>query len=100
MGEQMIDKFIEYAPLIIIVTCYLLKNKIFVMPEKLKEESKAIIDQVKSEFLSLVAFREFEKRIEDNFTAIHSALQKTDERFNHIDTSLDHIKDLLIKQNN
>lgn len=93
------QKFIEYAPTIIVLACFFLRNKIFVTPERLKEEREAIIEQVKAEFLSLVAFRQFEKRIEDNFSAVRVALQNNDKRFDHVDASLEHIKDLLINHN-
>ncbi len=93
------EKFIEYAPVIVVLTCFFLRNKIFITPEKLKEERQEIIEQVKSEFLSLVAFRQFEKRIEDNFTAIRASLKNNDKRFDHVDVSLEHLKDLLINNN-
>ena len=86
---------IEYAPIILILITYMCKNKIFVTPvqlsEKISSERKEIIKEVENRFLSLVAFHEFEKRVDNNFKGINRQLEK-------VDSSLEHIKDILIKQ--
>ena len=85
---------IEYAPIILILITYICKNKIFVTPaqlsEKISSERKEIIKEVENRFLSLVAFHEFEKRVDNNFKGINRQLEK-------VDSSLEHIKDILIK---
>ena len=85
---------IEYAPIILILITYICKNKIFVTPAQLSEkiscERKEIIKEVENRFLSLVAFHEFEKRVDNNFKGINRQLEK-------VDSSLEHIKDILIK---
>ncbi len=82
---------IEYAPLILIILTYICKNKIFVTPAGLSEERKEILKEVENRFLSLVAFHEFEKRVDNNFKGLNRQLEK-------VDTSLEHIKDILIKK--
>lgn len=82
---------IQYAPIILVVVAFCFKNKIFVTPEQLQQERKGIIKEVEEKFLSLVAFREFEKRIDSNF-------ENGSKRFDKIDENLEHIKDILIKK--
>lgn len=109
-------EFVEYAPLLIIVVTFLLKNKIFVTPEQLRKaieekkdncseeckmlyvtkedmqiERKELMAEVEQRFLSIFAFREFEKRIDDKF-------DDNSKRFDKVDDNLEHIKDILIKK--
>lgn len=116
-GVKMEELFAKYAPWLLIVVLFLLKNRIFITPEQLnkaledkknkcKEDCEALyvtkeemqkertllLQEVEQKFLSLAAFREFEKRIDSKFV-------DTSRRFDKIDDNLEHIKDLLIKQN-
>lgn len=109
---------IEYAPIVIIIITFLFKNRIFVTPEQLNEvlkankalcgeectkqfvtkedmqiERKELLKEVENRFLSIIAFREFEKRIDGKFTDWNN-------RFDKVDASLEHITDLLIKKGN
>lgn len=94
------EKIIEYAPIIIVVAVFLLKHKIFVTPMQLSETHKKIADEMRNEYLTIIAHTEFEKRINDNFKAIEQRLNDSSKRFDKIDMSLDHIKDILINRNN
>lgn len=82
------------------VVTFLCKNKIFVTPaqfaeamSKLSEKEgiahKEIMKDVEDRFLTLVAFREFEKRVDGNFKGIENKLEK-------VDKNVEHIKDILI----
>lgn len=82
---------IEYAPIIICVLVFFMRSKIFITPTQLSDERKEIIKEVENRFLSLVAFHEFEKRVDNNFKGLNRQLEK-------VDTSLEHIKDILIKK--
>lgn len=92
-------EFIEFAPIIIVVVAFLIRHKLFVTPEQLQLDRKALMKEVEERFLSLVAFKQFEKRIEDNFLAVKENFATNSKRFDHIDESLDHIKDILINRN-
>ncbi len=85
-------EIIEYAPIAIVILAFLFKHKIFITPEQLKNERLAIKKEVEEKFLSIVAFRQFERRIDDNF-------KNNSNRFDKIDVSLEHIKDILINHN-
>lgn len=88
---QLEQNVIEYAPILICVLVFFLRNKIFITPSQLSEERKEIIKEVENRFLSLVAFHEFEKRVDSNFKIINRQLEK-------VDNSLEHIKDILIRK--
>uniref|UniRef100_UPI004024BF2B hypothetical protein n=1 Tax=Candidatus Stercorousia sp. TaxID=3048886 RepID=UPI004024BF2B len=90
------ENFLEYAPIIIVVVAYLFKNKVFITPVQLKEEHSKIIAEIEAKYLTLIAHKEFEKRINDNFKAIEQRFDDSSKRFDHIDDSLDRIKDILI----
>ncbi len=90
------DVIVQYAPYILIVIAFCCKNKIFVTPAQLQKERKGIIEEVETKFLSLVAFREFEKRIDSNFNNIKVRFDDGSARFDKIDRNLEHIKDILI----
>lgn len=92
-------EFIEYAPILIVVIVFLTRHKLFITPEQMQLERKALMKEVEERFLSLVAFRQFEKRIENNFSTVRENFITNSKRFDHIDESLDHIKDILINQN-
>lgn len=94
------EVFVQYAPIIIVVAAFLLKNRLFVTPEQLQKEHQNIMDEVERRFLSLAAFREYEKRMDENFKTIDRRFSESndrvDSRFDKIDTKLEHITDLLI----
>ena len=73
--------------------------------EKMLEERKELLEEVERRFLSIVAFREFEKRIDEHFKTTDrrfsessGRFDKIDERFDKIDESLSHITDWLINR--
>ena len=92
-------EFIEYAPIIVIVLLFLFKSRIFITPEQMQQERKDLLKEVENRFLSLVAFREFEKRIEDNFKTLDRRFSDSSKRFDKIDESLEHITDFLMNHN-
>lgn len=91
------DKVIEYAPLIIVIVAFCLKNRLFVTPEQMQKERKELLEEIERRFLSLAAFREYEKRMDENFQTINRRFGETNLRFDKVDGALGHITDLLIK---
>lgn len=89
---------IEYAPLIVIIVVFLFKNRIFVTPEQMQKERQNLLEEVERRFLELVAFREYEKRMDDNFETVNRRFSESRERFDKVDKSLEHITDLLIQR--
>ena len=73
-----------------------LKN--YTTKEDMQIERKFLLEEVERKFLTLAAFREFEKRMEKNFETIDRRLADSSKRFDKVDASLEHITDLLIKR--
>lgn len=92
----MLHEFTQYAPLIIVVIVFVIQNKIFVTPAQLEVMRKQLTEEVEKKFLSLVAFRQFEKRMNDNFKALADHQESNHKQFEHINEKLDHITDILI----
>lgn len=69
----------EYAPLVIIIVAFLLREKIFVTPVQLAETKEEILAQVKLEFSTKEAVNEIKddiKRIEDKIDNLIEILLK------------------------
>lgn len=47
-----INTFVEYAPIIIVIVCFLLKERIFVTPEQLVKLHAEILRQVDDKFVT------------------------------------------------
>lgn len=92
------EQFIEYAPIIVVVFVFLMKNRLFVTPEQMQKERKNLLEEVERRFLSLAAFREYEKRMDDNFETVNRRFSNSEKRFDKVDENLEHIKDLIIKK--
>lgn len=57
--------FIEWAPIIIVVLVFLLKNQIFVTPTQLLKVKEEIIAQIKNEYASKELAEEIKKDIQE-----------------------------------
>lgn len=70
----------------------------YVTKEQMQNERKELLEEVERRFLSIVAFREFEKRIDEHFKTTDRRFADSSKRFDKVDASLEHITDLLIKK--
>lgn len=70
----------------------------FTTKEQMQIERKDLLKEVEEKFLTLYAFREFERRIEEHFETTDRRFADSSKRFDKIDGSLEHITDLLIKE--
>ena len=91
-------EIIEFAPIVIVVVTFLFKNRLFVTPEQMQTERKNLLEEVERRFLSLAAFREYEKRMDDNFETVNRRFSESNTRFDKVDATLEHITDLIIKR--
>ena len=66
--------------------------------EQMQIERKELLEEVREQYLSILAFREVEKRFDENFKTIDRRLNESSKRFDKLDATLEHITDLLIKQ--
>ena len=74
------------------------KLKIYTTREQMQLERKELLEEVREQYLSILAFNEFEKRMEKNFETIDRRLSDSSKRFDKLDKTLEHITDLLIQQ--
>lgn len=70
----------------------------FTTRERMQIERKELLKEVEEKFLTLYAFREFERRIEEHFETTDRRFADSSKRFDKIDGSLEHITELLIKR--
>lgn len=59
--------YADYAPFIVIILMFFLKNKFFVTPEQLEKKHKSIIEEAEKKFVSLLAYQEFRHSAEKKF---------------------------------
>lgn len=86
------EKFIEYAPLILVVTMYFVQNNLFVKPEKLEEKHRKILEDVdkkllkhKENFVELNAYKEFQSRVLNSI--------------DNVDKNVNELKEFLMSKN-
>lgn len=75
-----------------------LLDKKYTTKEQMQIERKDLLKEVEEKFLTLYAFREFERRIEEHFETTDRRFADSSKRFDKVDASLEHITDLLIKE--
>lgn len=92
------QNFMEAAPYLLLAYVFLKDKKLFVTPSDLAEKGKEIMKEVEEKFLSLLAFNQFEKRIEGRFEGIDKRLEEGTHRFDKVDSQLEHIADLIIQE--
>lgn len=80
------EKWIEYAPLIVVVIAYIYQNNVFVRPEQLERMHRQILEEIENKFkdkyVEVNAYKEFQSHM-------YSELEK-------ISTSLDDLKNFLM----
>ena len=70
----------------------------YVTKEQMQLERKDFEARVEDKFLTIYAFREFEKRIEEHFESTNRRFADSSKRFDKVDESLEHITNLIIQR--
>ena len=73
----MIDKFITYSPLIVVVTLFYLQQKIFVTPADLEKKHREIIDAVQTRFAT-------SQSVDDLKEQVYGIKDKVDKIYDYI----------------
>lgn len=72
------DKWIEYAPLLIVVIAYIYQNNVFVRPEQLERMHRQILDEIenkiKDRYVEVNAYKEFQSHMYSELEKISSSL--------------------------
>jgi len=73
-----VEKWIEYAPLIIVVIAYIYQNNVFVRPEQLERMHRQIIDEIENKlrdkYVEVNAYKEFQSHMYSELEKISSSL--------------------------
>ena len=79
-----LDKFIEYAPIILVVLMFIFQHKIVITPEQLEKKHREILEDIEEKFVSMPAYMGFReqvlnelKRVNDGINDIKDFLLKT-----------------------
>lgn len=72
------DKWIEYAPLLIVVIAYIYQNNVFVRPEQLERMHRQILDEIENKirdrYVEVNAYKEFQSHMYSELEKISSSL--------------------------
>ena len=66
------ENFIEYSPIIIVVLMFFIQQKIFVTPEQLEKKHREIIDEMEEKFVSVISFKD----LKDQFAEVKEKIDK------------------------
>lgn len=69
------EKFIEYAPIIIVIILFLIQNKMVVTPEQLEKKHREILDDVSKKYATQSIVNELRSQI-------HEMVDKIDKIYN------------------
>lgn len=79
------DKFIEYAPILIVILGFLTAYKVFVTPEQLSALEAKIISYLSEHYVSDKTYRENHRNLQEQLSLIHQDISD--------------VKNLLIERN-
>jgi hypothetical protein len=67
-----LDDIIMYAPLILLISMFFIKNRLFVTPEQLEKKHREILRDVELKYTTVDTFH----LLEDQVTQIHTKIDK------------------------
>lgn len=71
------ETFINYAPVLIVVTVFLLQQRIVVTPEELERKHRQILQEIESKFVTLNSYEDLKSQfseIKDKIDKIYDCL--------------------------
>ena len=72
------EKWIEYAPLLVVVIAYIYQNNVFVRPEQLERMHRQILEEIenkiKDRYVEVNAYKEFQSHMYSELEKISSSL--------------------------
>lgn len=66
------DGFLYYSPVIVVVICFLIQQKIVVTPEQLEKKHREIIKDTESKFVTIDSYHE----LKSNFSEMKEKIDK------------------------
>lgn len=81
--EQQYTKFIEFAPILIVVLMFLWQHKVFVTPDQLEKKHREIVDDIeekyKNKYVEINAYKEFQNRVYSELEKVSSGIEELKE---------------------
>ena len=71
------EKFIEYAPIIVVILLFLIQNRMVVTPEQLEKKHREILDDVSKKYATQSIVNELRSQI-------HEMVDKIDKIYNNL----------------
>ncbi len=71
------DKFLIYAPILVIVMVFLIQQHIVVTPEQLERKHREIMDDVEKKFVTINSYKDLKEQfceIKDKIDKIYDAI--------------------------
>ncbi|MBE7705886.1 MAG: hypothetical protein E7Z91_01385 [Cyanobacteria bacterium SIG30] len=68
------NKFIEYAPFIIVVVVFILQQKIVITPEQLEKKHREILEDIEKKFVSMPAYLGFRDQVLSEFERVNKGI--------------------------
>lgn len=59
-----LDKFIEFAPIIVVLLCFIYQNNLFVKPEALEKKHREILEDTERKFVTWTAFNSLKEQMD------------------------------------
>lgn len=86
------EKFIEYAPSIIVVIAFAAAYKVFATPKQLAELKSQLIEYISEHYVSEKSCDSCTKHIEGTLKTVTESIQKLDEK---LDMKIDKVTELI-----
>lgn len=58
------DKLVEFAPVIVVILCFIWQNNLFVKPEQLEKKHREILEDTERKFVTWSAFNSFKEQVD------------------------------------
>ena len=58
-----LDKFVDFAPLIVVILMFIWQNNLFVKPEALEKKHREILEDTEKKFVTWTAFNAFKEQV-------------------------------------
>ncbi len=65
------EKFVEYAPILIVLIIFLVQQKVFVTPEELESLKSILIEYISEHYVSDKTYRENHRNLQEQLSLIH-----------------------------
>jgi hypothetical protein len=76
---EIVDKVIEYAPILIVVLVFLIQQRIIVTPEQLEKKHREILEDADKKYVSLPAYKVFCEQVVSDINEVKAGVNEIKE---------------------